>query len=162
MKVLVLGVGNPTLGDDSLGLYVARGLKEKISGKKLKIEVDIEESSLDWLTIAEKMIGYDEAILIDTLVVVEERLEGKIFKFDLKGSDDRHKRSYTLHNLGLPSALEIIRNISPEETPKKIIAILVGIRKPKEYSDKLSPIIKRAAPMIIKEVLDEISKSNKQ
>lgn len=158
MKVLVLGVGNPMLGDDSLGLHVARRLRKRIYGKKLKVEVDVEESSLDWLTIAEKMIGYDEVILIDTVVVAEERLEGKIFKLDLKGLGAINEYSYMLHNLSLSTAIEIIRYISPEETPKKIFAILVGIRKPSEYSDKLSLMIKGMIPIIMKEVLNEISK----
>lgn len=160
LKFLVLGVGNPMLGDDSLGLYVARKLREKIL--KLKVEVDVEESSLDWLTIAERMVGYDEVILIDTVIVVEERQVGNIFKLDLKGLDELCAHSYTFHNLSLPSALEIIRNISPEETPQKIMAILVGINEPKECCDRLSSMIKRMAPMIIKEVLKEISKSSGQ
>ncbi len=160
LKVLVLGVGNPTLGDDALGLYVARELREEISRKKLKIEVVIEESSLDWLTIAEKMVDYDKVILIDTAVVNEEKLVGRIFKFDLKGSDERYEYSYTLHNLSLQSAIKIIRRLSPEETPEKVILILIGIIEPKEFSNRLSPKIKRIIPRVVKEVLDEISKIN--
>lgn len=156
MKILVLGVGNPIFGDDSLGLYIARELKKKISREELKVEIDIDESSLDWLTIAEKMVGYDEVILIDVVAVNEERLVGKIFKFDLKESGERHEYSCTFHNLSLTSAIEVIRSIFPKETPEKIVVILVGIKEPKEFSDKLSLTIKRIVSRAVKEVLDEI------
>ncbi len=34
--------------------------------------VDIKETSLDWITIAEKVLDYDKVILVDTIVVDEK------------------------------------------------------------------------------------------
>lgn len=156
MRILVLGVGNPLLGDDSLGLHVARNVKEKIYGKSLKVKVDVEEISLDWLTIAEKMLGYDKVILVDTIIVDEEKLVGEIFKFNLEEDYEKYSYSPTLHNFNFPLAFKIVKKFSSEKMPEKIVVILVGIKRPEKFTEKLSLKIKNMIPKLVEIVLDEI------
>jgi hydrogenase maturation protease len=160
MRILVLGVGNPIFGDDGLGLQIVRDIKERISVEKLSVEVDVEETHSDWLTIAEKIIGYDKVILIDTLIVEDKNLIGKIFKIDLKMPSEEDDQPYITHDLSFSSALKIIKSLSPEEIPEKIIMFLVGIREPKRFSEKLSPEVKGIAPRLLKYILDEFSNSS--
>ena len=38
MKTLVLGLGNPILSDDGVGLYIAEELKYRLHGQDVKVE----------------------------------------------------------------------------------------------------------------------------
>lgn len=63
MKTLVLGMGNPILCDDGVGIRVARVLLEK---PQLP-DVTIEEFSLAGMDLLELLSGYDRAIIIDAI-----------------------------------------------------------------------------------------------
>lgn len=62
MKTLVLGLGNDLIGDDGIGLLVARKLAANRSGA-----VDVVESNLCGLALLELLIGYERAIIIDAM-----------------------------------------------------------------------------------------------
>jgi hydrogenase maturation protease len=62
MRTLVLGLGNPLLGDDAVGLKVAALVRERLGGAP---GVDVEEEEAGGLRLMERMTGYDRAILVD-------------------------------------------------------------------------------------------------
>jgi len=63
MKTLILGMGNPILSDDGIGIWVARALEGELSGG----EVTVMETSMAGLNLLELMADYDRAILIDAI-----------------------------------------------------------------------------------------------
>jgi len=62
MKTVVIGVGNPSRRDHSVGLVVARLLRDHLpeSGG-----VTIKEHWFGGFSLAEAMVGFDRAILVD-------------------------------------------------------------------------------------------------
>ena len=64
MKTVILGIGNPLLGDDGAGWRVADQIRQLFTPNS---ELNIENCSLDGLSLMEKISGYDAAILIDTI-----------------------------------------------------------------------------------------------
>ncbi|MFH1892500.1 MAG: hydrogenase maturation protease [Candidatus Zixiibacteriota bacterium] len=62
MKILVLGLGNDLLSDDSIGLLVARELSKECSKA-----VDVIESDLCGLALLDLLVGYERAIIIDAM-----------------------------------------------------------------------------------------------
>ena len=64
MKTLVLGLGNPILGDDSVGFHVIQGLKDKFSHPGL---ITLMESSASGLGLLDLITGYDKVIIIDAI-----------------------------------------------------------------------------------------------
>lgn len=64
MKTLVLGLGNPILTDDGVGVKVAEAVSRALPPAML---VEISEASVGGLRLLERMLGYDRVILIDAL-----------------------------------------------------------------------------------------------
>ena len=65
MRTLVLGLGNPLLGDDAVGLKVAALVRERLDGAP---GVDVLEEEAGGLRLMERMTGYDRAVLVDAAV----------------------------------------------------------------------------------------------
>jgi len=67
LKTLVLGMGNPILSDDGIGLHVARALAGKFPG------VEVATTAMVGLDVLEIIEGYDRLFLIDALTTRDNR-----------------------------------------------------------------------------------------
>src|SRR5512138_2851790 len=74
MKTIVIGLGNPILGDDGVGWKVAEEVKKRLAMAPSKRSnfVDVEFLSLGGISLMEHLIGYERAILIDALAGEQE------------------------------------------------------------------------------------------
>ncbi len=61
MKILILGMGNPILSDDGIGLKLAERLREKIRG------ADVQMNAMVGLNLLDQIIGYDRIFIIDAM-----------------------------------------------------------------------------------------------
>jgi hydrogenase maturation protease len=59
MKTIIIGLGNPILGDDGVGWKVVEELGKLDHSKSKSIEVDC--LSVGGLTLMERMVGYHHA-----------------------------------------------------------------------------------------------------
>src|SRR4051794_24494827 len=64
MTTGIIGVGNPVLSDDGVGLQVARELRRRLSGRP---DVTVLERCAGGLRLMESMAGYGRAVLIDAM-----------------------------------------------------------------------------------------------
>jgi hydrogenase maturation protease len=64
-KTLILGLGNPILSDDGVGLVVAERLRGRVDG------VDVISTPLTGLHLLDLMVGYDALFLIDAMITTE-------------------------------------------------------------------------------------------
>jgi len=68
MKTLIIGLGNPILGDDGVGWKIAQELEQQLSSSILgPSSVIVECFALAGISLMEQMIGYERVILIDSL-----------------------------------------------------------------------------------------------
>ncbi|HLE16113.1 MAG TPA: hydrogenase maturation protease, partial [Anaerolineales bacterium] len=80
-KTLVLGLGNPILTDDGIGVLVVEALRSRLPPDT---PVDLAEVSVGGLTLMENMIGYDRVILIDAYQPPNPRKPGAIHRLTLE------------------------------------------------------------------------------
>jgi hydrogenase maturation protease len=66
-KTLILGLGNPILSDDGIGLVVAERLRGRVEG------VDVIATPLTGLHLLDLLVGYDALFLIDAMITTENR-----------------------------------------------------------------------------------------
>ena len=64
MTTLVVGLGNPIMGDDAVGIHVIRRLKEKNTAK---LGMEYKELSLGGLRLVEEILGYEKVFIIDSV-----------------------------------------------------------------------------------------------
>ena len=63
-KTVVVGMGNTIRGDDGIGIYAVRILKERFAGREIPVVFhEMEEANINLL---ERLMGYDKAIIART------------------------------------------------------------------------------------------------
>jgi len=151
MKTIILGVGNPILGDDGIGIHVINHLKKHIKNN----DVVLDEAMTGGMNLLDKIIGYDKAILIDAVHIKEESV-GKVKRFLL--SDFVSVHSYNPHDVTLIEAIDLSKKLGNTDIPKKIIIIGIVLHKlPLDFTDKLSPKVAAAVPKAVDAVLSELN-----
>ena len=152
MKTIVLGVGNPILRDDGVGIHVARQIKEKIKDPN----VIVDEAITGGMNLLDLMTGYDKAILIDA-VNIKDKNVGEVLSFPLSSLPTTH--SDNPHDASLMEALELAKRLGHENIPKEIIVVGIVLKEiPYIFGEELSPEIAKAVPKAIKLALKEIEK----
>jgi len=65
VKTIVIGLGNPILGDDGVGWKITQALQQD---KEIPSNVTVECLAVGGISLMEALIDYDQAILIDAIV----------------------------------------------------------------------------------------------
>ena len=147
----MLGVGNPILSDDGVGIHVARQLKEmNIQG------VTIEELPASGLELLDIVVGYDEVIIIDAIQTKDGR-PGDIY--ELKERDfERSIHGSSPHGINIATALALGRKIVPKEMPKRVLFIAVEADDVVNVSEKLTRKVQEAIPKILDKIVKDIER----
>jgi len=150
MKTLVLGLGNPILSDDGVGIRVAQEVGEKLNDP----QITIAETSEAGLGLLDSIAGYDKVIIIDA-VQTREGHAGQIYRMGLQDfSLTKHLSSP--HQINLVTALELGRMLNLA-MPQEITIFAVEAKDITSFSEKCTPEVERAIPEAIKMVLEELS-----
>lgn len=154
MKTIILGIGNPILGDDGIGIQIVQQLKEKITRK----DIFFDEAMTGGMNLFDLIKGYDKAILIDTIYDVKSSF-GSVKRFSIDESSSVH--SCNPHDVSLPEAITLAKKLGEQQIPKDIIIIGIVLHEtPCEFTEKISPEIKQAIPTATNMILTEINEPN--
>jgi hydrogenase maturation protease len=147
-RILVLGLGNPLLRDDSIGLRVAAELKPLLAKRP---GVDVEEEYRGGLRLMERMAGYDGALVIDSIQTGAP--PGKIHRLTLHSIPTQ--RSASAHDVNLPTALALGR-IAGVSLPPDERVFLVGIEAEDilTLDEECTPAVRAAIPEAVRCVLE--------
>ena len=102
MRILILGLGNPLVTDDSVGLRVAEALKPLLADRA---DVEVSEDYWGGLRLMERMIGFDRAIVVDAIQTGAP--PGTVHLLTPDGIPTQ--RSASAHDVNLSTALEFGR-----------------------------------------------------
>jgi len=144
MRTLIIGIGNPLLGDDGVGYFLAEALKEKLKG------VEVLALTSSGFEVAERMLGYDRVIVIDAIA---GRKPGRLHRFTMQRlSQCLHFTNP--HDTNLQTAIEFLRRY--EEFPKAVEFFGIEILPENEFRQGLSEAVKKgmekAENLILKEI----------
>ena len=87
---MVIGLGNPILGDDGVGWRIAEAVTSRL-GPRDDVEVDC--LAVGGLSLMERMLGYERVILIDS-IESGENAEGAVTAVSLDGSAESGAGSF--------------------------------------------------------------------
>lgn len=151
--MLILGVGNPILGDDGAGIAVAKALA------KSGIAADVKEAENIGLDILNTIEGYDRVIIVDAIAVVKKEKIGEIIRIENPEHAIMTVHASSQHDVNFASALQTGRKLGMKIP--KIVVYGINVRKEKleEFREGLSPEIEAAVKMAVKMVLREIRAS---
>jgi len=155
MKTIVLGIGNPILGDDGVGVHVANELKKHINDPN----ITIDEAITGGMNLLDLILGYDKAIIIDA-IKTEDGEKGEVKRIPLGDFSTMH--SCNPHDVSLIEAIHMAKKMGEDRIPKEIIVIGVMMKEiPCEFGEKLSKKIATAVPKAVEMTLNEIKKYEK-
>ena len=155
MKTIIVGLGNPILGDDGVGWKVAADVKNRLDSLALspgeKSQLDVAFLSLGGISLMENLISYDRAILIDAVTSKEGNGSVNVFELDeLPDVSSFHLAS--AHDMSLQTALQVGKAMGAK-LPERVTVVGIAIVPVHEFSEELSiPIaqaVSKAAQIVI-------------
>jgi hydrogenase maturation protease len=150
MRTLVIGLGNPLVSDDSIGLRVAAELRGRLAGRA---DIEVAEDYWGGLRLMEQLIGYDRAVVIDAICT--GAAPGTIHRL---GPDDMStQRSTSAHDVDFATALAFGRQAGAALPPNEQI-LLVGIEAEDilTFSEQLTPAVAAALPLAVEVVIQAL------
>ena len=151
MNTLVLGLGNPILKDDSVGLRVAQLLRPLLMAEP---DIEVDEDYWGGLRLMERMIGFDRVIIIDAICTDAE--PGTIHL--LSPDDMPTQHSASAHDLNLPTAIDLGRQAGAH-LPKTEDITLIGVEAAdvQTFDETLSPEVEASLPQAVEAVLSVLN-----
>ena len=149
MKTLIVGLGNPVLGDDGVGWKVAEKICQQLPADT---PVVVDYLSLGGISLMEHLIGYDRAVLIDAFASDEDL--GSIHVMNL--NDMPNYAAFHIaraHDPSLQNALEMGRSLGAF-LPEQITVIGIATKRIYDFSEELSPPVAEAVPHAAKIALE--------
>lgn len=145
MRTIVLGIGNPVLSDDSVGIKVA----EHLEGL-----VDTEILTTTDFKVLDKILGYDRAIIVDGVrlgnepgTVLELNTDDLFFTCTFSGT----------HNLSLPTTLKIGYLVFGSDMPKIVKIIAVEVADTTTFGTECTPPVQAAIGKAVTRIKQYIS-----
>jgi len=151
MRTLVIGLGNPILGDDGIGWRVAEEIA-RLTDRRPEVEVDC--ASLGGLSLMERLTGSDRVILIDSIFTGRKPI-GTVSLFPLTDLPDLSSGHTTaVHDTSLRNALKVGRSMDiPLPEDENVFIIAIEAANVYDFSEKLSPSVEAAIPQAVEAVL---------
>ncbi|MGA2159641.1 MAG: hydrogenase maturation protease [Dehalococcoidia bacterium] len=151
MRKLVLGIGNPIIGDDGVGFKVI----EALEADPPPGDITLSACDVSGLAIMDLVIDFDEVVIVDAIQTVDGK-PGDLYR--LKVDDFRvSKHAVSPHDTDLPTALEIGKLLNVK-IPDKISIVAIEIPDAFEFSNELTPPVAKAVPeavQMVKDILKE-------
>ncbi len=152
MRTLVLGIGNPILGDDGVGFHIAQELAKEIKDEN----IDVKDTSVDGLNLLELIVGYDKVIIIDA-IMTEDGEVGAIYRLKSEDIGGPTQSTISAHHLNLLATIKLGRRLFPKKMPGAVIVFAVGIQEVTEFTEGMTEKIKEAIPKVVNLVLEEVA-----
>jgi len=147
-STLVLGMGNPILSDDGVGLEVARRLQEG----PLPDGVDVQQSEVAGLRLLELLKGYDKVVIVDALRT--GRAPGDVVRYEARDFRGGHRYG-SAHSIGLETALELGRRMGLP-MPDDVTVFAIEAADVETFGEEFSPPVAAAAGKVVELVRAEV------
>ncbi|WP_309493216.1 hydrogenase maturation protease [Candidatus Hecatella orcuttiae] len=151
LKTLILGVGNEILGDDGIGIQVARDLKKRL---RRRTDIDVKEASAGGLRLIEEMLDYDKVIVVDAIATGKTEV-GRIFRLSPSEFDSTRHLSSS-HDLNFATALRLGENYAPNRMPKEIVVYAIEIKDFSVFTKRITAKVREAGLRVVDAILKEL------
>lgn len=164
-RTLIIGLGNPILRDDAVGIRLAQDLASRMglpdgvredAGGILPGLHFMQECSLGGLILVEAMAGFDRVVVLDSINTVDG-VPGDWHYF----TAERLKTTLNLsnvHDVNFATALELGRRVGlrlPLEAEVHVFA--VEIEDTLTFDERMSPSMEAAYPVFSREIFQELA-----
>ena len=146
MNTLILGIGNPILTDDGVGIKIAQRLKEG------NPELEMIETSEAGIALLDLIVGYKRLIIIDS-IKTEKGKPGDLYKLEL-GDLKPSKDFSSSHGIGIATAFELGQRMG-YSMPKFVSIYAVNIKDNSTFGEECTEALKERIPFITRQIIEE-------
>jgi len=159
MRTILIGLGNPILGDDAVGWKIVELVEQQLHQPRQKnLEpVDIVYLSIGGLGLMERLIDYDRAIIVDA-IFSQKVAPGTISTHMLEELfEPAAGHTVSVHDTSLQDAVSLARKIGVN-MPKKLIVVGIETDSIYNFSEALTYSVAAAIPRAVEVVIDLLTK----
>lgn len=152
-RTLLVGMGNPILSDDGVGIRLAQEVAARLP-PAAGLEVE-EQCTVGGLNLLDLVAGFDQLIVLDSIKTKDGRA-GDWYRFDGSALRDTMNLS-NVHDANFATAMELGRRMGmrvPDETDIHVFA--VEVMENLTFCERLSPELEEALPELVEEMHGEI------
>ncbi|MBN1336797.1 MAG: hydrogenase maturation protease [Deltaproteobacteria bacterium] len=152
-RTLVLGMGNPILADDAVGVRLARAAGGAFGGRP-DLTV-VEECSVGGLEVLEVLQGYDRVVVLDA-IRTRGGTPGDWYRFTAEALKETSNLR-NVHDVNLATALALGRTLGMPVPPDcEIHVFAVEILDDLTFSERMTDALEAAWPRFSAEILAEV------
>jgi hydrogenase maturation protease len=150
MSTIIIGLGNPILTDDSLGIHAVREISRQLQDRE---DIAFCELCSGGLDLMEAMVGYERAIIIDAAYTGQMK-PGTVFS---AGTTDLRQSRNTCsnHHGSIEVALEF-GMMTGLKLPRDIRIWAVEAEDVETFSNNLTASVQNALPALLGNILHDI------
>jgi hydrogenase maturation protease len=149
-NTIVIGMGNPVLCDDSVGLKIARSLEKALLGVE---GVAVTELCAGGVRLMEAMVGYDRAIIIDA-TLSQNGEPGTVYSLNVDGASLTHNTCST-HDASLAMSMDLGK-MAGLHLPEDIRIWAIEAGDVKTFSETLTDGVAAAVPVLTARVIQDV------
>jgi len=153
MKTLILGMGNPILSDDGVGIWVARTLEGRLNQQ----EITVTEASMAGLNLLDLLVNFEKAIIIDAIQTLGGKV-GQVYRLEPE-TFDATRHATTPHDVNFATALELGKRLGLA-LPHQITIFAIEVEDVTTFSEECTPEVERAIPVVADLVMGELAISS--
>ena len=127
---------------------MARHVYDLLRGKA---NVDLLEHAASGFSLAERLVGYQRAVIVDALIDAQAEV-GTVNRVEIQEPSSWSFLSF--HTAGFRDILTLARMVGLE-VPSAIVVYGIAIKEPETFSEKLSAELTAKLPQIVKAVAAE-------
>jgi hydrogenase maturation protease len=157
---LVVGLGNPILGDDGVGWRIVDALERRLANdgaaRRAAGDVELDRLAVGGLSLMERLVGYDRVVLADAILGPDR--PGTVFSRPLAQVASRlagHLDS--AHDAPLTEALSAGRALGAR-LPDEITVVGVAVLRVDEFDERLSPPVAAAVDVAVEAILTALER----
>jgi len=151
LKIVVLGLGNPILTDDSVGIRIVKEF-QKICDYE---SVYVSEAGIGGIRLIDNLMGYDVAIIVDAIQTGEKE-PGHIFRFNKENMQETRHSSST-HDTDLVTALALAEKLQLF-MPSEVIIFAVEAENVSSFCEDCTDKVDKAVPVCVDMIKKEIER----
>jgi len=155
MKTLLLGMGNPILCDDAVGVRLARDFSRRLTHIP-GLDV-VEECSVGGLNLLDVFSGYDRVVVLDSYQT-REGLPGDWYYFTAPEMGGAVHLT-NIHDTNFATALKLGHSIGMAlPDPAEIHIFGVEIKESSIFSEEMTPELEESYPRYSSAIFREVCK----
>jgi len=142
MRVLVLALGNPILGDDGVAFHVLAALRSRLTeGPGLVLD----EAMAGGIELLTNIVGFDRVLIVDA-VKTQGATPGTVRTFT-EGDFQETLHASSPHSTNFATAMAMGRAMHPAEMPGEVAIVGIEVERVYEFTEGLTPAVEAAVPV---------------